>query len=397
MFLLASLPFDFFYSHLIIISFAVHTLLHVKKERLKMLLHTRTLVLQSVFFVTLLGMLYSANKNEAGVELGRQLVIVLMPVLFCLTTLNLEKYRDRLLMVFALCCTLTVAFLYLDALRVIRFYRYPLNTLWSPLFTNHNFSDPIGMHATFFALQVGLALVYLLYTLIKPGKAVYKLFYAACCMLLFAGLIQLSSKSVLAALLIAVSIAIPFFMLSGKRRVMFISACLVIAGTSVWAISKSATFRERYFTDLEKDLSQAQKNESTDPRLARWETAVGLIAQSPVIGHGSGSEIALLKDAYFNKKLYSAYLNGLNAHDEYLSFLLKTGIVGLLIYLATLAYGFNNSIRSKDVIFFSFMLLVATVGISENLLDVDKGTLFYGFFFSFFAYAKGRPLNAITI
>ena len=96
----------------------------------------------------------------------------------------------------------------------------------------------------------------------------------------------------------------------------------------------------------------------------------------------------LLQESFFNKKLYNSYLFRLNAHSEYLSFLLKSGIVGLAVYLATLVFGFKISLRKKDLLFFTFMLLVATVSLSENLLDVDKGILFYAFFFTFFIFSN---------
>jgi len=388
--LLFSLPFDLFYSHIILISFAVHTLLHVKKADLKQVFKIKTLLLQSVFWVTLIGMLYTPNKNEAGNELSRQIVIVLMPVLFCITSLDVKKYRERLLTAFALCGTITIAYLYLDAFRVIRFYHYPVKMLFAPAFTNHNFSAPIGMHATFFSLQIGVALVYLLSAIIKKNTFGNKLLYAICCVILSAGLIQLCSKSVFVALLIAINLAVPFFILRGQRRTVFMVSSIAITAMAILVLSRSATFKERYFTDLEKDMSQASAEETTDPRLARWGTAIELIGQAPIVGHGAGSEIPLLKEAYFSKKLYSSYIHGLNSHNEYLSFLLKSGIIGLVIYLLTLAYGFNNAVASKDVLFLTFMLLVAIVSLSENMLDVDKGTMFYGLFFSFFIFSTGR-------
>ncbi|HNK29035.1 MAG TPA: hypothetical protein PKG65_08935, partial [Ferruginibacter sp.] len=53
------LPFHFFYSQLVIISFAVHTLIHLRKERLKLLWSRQVLVQVSVFFIGLLSVLYS--------------------------------------------------------------------------------------------------------------------------------------------------------------------------------------------------------------------------------------------------------------------------------------------------------------------------------------------------
>lgn len=383
--LLISLPFDLFYSHLILISFAVHTLIHLKKEKFAEIFTWRTLILASVFFVDLIGISYSPYKKEGFTDLGRQAVILVIPVLFCLTNLDLNKYRDKLLLGFSLCCTLTVAFLYVDAFWAIRYYHLSLAALVSPAFTNHNFSAPIGMHATFFSLQVGIALVYLITQLIKTAT-VWRdsAVYGVCCVVLSAGIIQLSSKATCGAVLIAIGLAVPLFVLSGGKRALFLMSGAFVTCIVAGLLYRSATFRERYFTDLRMDLSKNDAHEVTDPRLVRWGVAVKVIERSPIIGHGSGAEIPLLRETYFDHKLYSSYLNSLNCHNEYLSHLLKWGIIGFAAYLATLVYGFKRAISLRDALFLSFMLLIAVVSISENILDVDKGTMFYGFFFSFF-------------
>jgi O-antigen ligase len=387
--LLFSLPFDFFYSHIILVSFGVHTLINFKKENIRSIFNVRTLILQSVFFVTLFGIVYSPDKNAGFTGLGRQLAILLIPILFSITSLDLKKYRNNFLLGFSLCSTLTIGYLYLDALRVIHYYDYALKTLFSAAFTNHNFSDPIGMHATFLALQVGLALVYLLSILIKQTDRNSKLFYGACCGLLSIGLLQLSSKSVCVAILIAVCFAIPFFILKERRkRLQFIIASLAIVILSAWVLSRSQTFRDRFFNDLKDDISQSSNGDITDPRLSRWKVAAELISKSPVIGYGSGAEIGLLKNGYFDKKLYNSFLNNLNAHNEYLSILLATGIWGLMVYLTSLYYGFKNAMASNDVIYLTFILLIVIVSLSESVFDVDKGTMFYGLFFSFFVFTN---------
>ena len=114
--------------------------------------------------------------------------------------------------------------------------------------------------------------------------------------------------------------------------------------------------------------------------------AANLITKSPVIGYGAGSEIPLLGEKYYARKFYTAYLHRLNAHNEYLSFLIRSGVWGLAVYLVTLAYGFRMAFRKKDIVFFGFMVLVVVVSLSENILDVDKGVIYYSFFFPFFVF-----------
>ena len=62
--------------------------------------------------------------------------------------------------------------------------------------------------------------------------------------------------------------------------------------------------------------------------------------------------------------------------------------MGLLIYLATLIAGFRMALKRKDLLFFTFMLLITIVSASENVLDVDKGIIFYAFFFSFLCFLQ---------
>src|ERR1700744_1591062 len=188
MLLMATLPFDMFYSHLVLISFALHTFINFDKNLFKQVFKLRTLVLQSVFFVTLLSTIYTINLHDASTEIGRRVVILLFPILLYLNPLDLKKYRPQLLLSFALVCTLTILFLYADALRTIRHYRLPLKMLFSAPFANHNFSEPIGIHATFFSMQIGLAVVYLLSILVNEQVYRKKVFYLLCCAVLIGGL-----------------------------------------------------------------------------------------------------------------------------------------------------------------------------------------------------------------
>lgn len=395
--LLASLPFNRFYSHLILISFAVHVLIQFNKRRFQSVLKWRTLLLQSVFIVTALTSAYSINKHAALNQSELQLPILLIPVIFPLSGFNLKKYRQPLLMGFAVIGTLTILYLFWDALRTIRFYKLPFTELFSAAFTNHNFSEPIDMHATFFSMQVVIALVYLLTVVAGNTTWRLKVFCSVCSVILFAGIIQLCSKSALFSLFVVMGVAFPLFSLTGKFRLKFaasIWALILIAGLSAFKVT---AFKERYFDELKSDLSKPVIGESVEPRLVRWNVAGELILSSPVIGHGAGSEIGLLHEAFYQKKYYNSFLNNLNAHNQYLSFMLQSGLIGLIVYLLTLSYGFKLALERKDLLFFTFMLLLAVVSLSEDYLTVDKGVFFYAVFFSFFIFSGSETRNKHTV
>jgi O-antigen ligase len=384
---LISLPFDRFYSQLILLSFIIHTLLHVKKERLRYSFSRKVIILQSVYFLTIICTLYTINIKGAFLDWDKQLSIFVFPLLFGFTSLDIRKYKLQLLEIFSIACTLTIAYLYIDAFRIIYYKHLPFSTLFSEVFINHNFSQPIGTHATYLSMYVALSLSCLIYLYTKEISQIKKTIFIICCFVLFAGLIQLCSKAVFIAVIFIITVVLPYFLLEGNKRIKFIVITAIISALTLVAIFNTDVLRIRYFTSLQSDLTKVSVTHD-ESRLLRWNSALKVIKKSPVIGFGTGSEVPVLKDQYFKDKLYQSYVSELNAHNQYLSFLLRSGIIGLLIYLFILGFGFRESVKRKDVIFLSFMILVATVSISENILDVNKGIFFYSFFFSFFLFSE---------
>lgn len=385
--LLVFLPFDMFFTHVVFISFAVHTLLHVKKNRLREIFTWRNAILQAVFFIVLLSVSYTSYTTIAWTDVTRLLLILLFPLFFSLNPLNINKYRDRLLFVFSLTCALTIAYLYLHVLMLIRYFGLPFSNIFSHVFLNQNFSDPINMHATFFSLQVAVAFFYFLSRLFKADTLNSRLFYLALTLLLFAGLVQLGSKSVLIVILLALNLAVPFFIIQKSNRLKYILTAVTLSVIFMGGLLATNSLRARYVTGLKTDLSNPVLAESVEPRLTRWNASLELVAKKPFIGYGAGSEVSLLGDQFFNKKLYISYLNRFNAHNQYLTFLLITGIAGLLVYLLTLAYGFKMALRENDLLFFIFLLLITIVSLSESLLNAEKGVFFYSLFFSLFVFS----------
>jgi len=91
--------------------------------------------------------------------------------------------------------------------------------------------------------------------------------------------------------------------------------------------------------DFSQDLDGASEN-----RLQIWAYAYRLFLQSPVIGHG----------------LYSfAFFDGeetwLSTHNQYLSFMAETGLIGLIVFLGLFFCGFRSgwalSMRTEDKFF----------------------------------------------
>ena len=155
-------------------------------------------------------------------------------------------------------------------------------------------------------------------------------------------------------------------------------------------------YRTRYVSDFRNDLFKSTAGAKENWRRERWKVSFELIRRAPIAGQGSGSEIPLLKQKYFEKKMFSSYLNELNAHNQYLSFLINSGIIGLLVFLATLGWGYRKAIKRNDLLLLSFLVIITAIGFSEDLLDVNKGIFFYAFFFPFFIFSKKKVENSTS-
>jgi O-antigen ligase len=386
--LAASLPFDRFYSHIILVSFILHVIIQFKKNKIQPLPLSYLLVLTSLFFVTAISTIYSINRPAAWTEWGRQITILLFPLSFYYSGFDFKKNMPRLLSGFSVVCTLVVSYLYKDAWRVMQFYKLPVSALFTQAFVNHNFAEPINMHATFLSMQLAVALVFCLMQVIQNTLLKSRLLYGSCALILLCGLMQLCSKSVFVCLLISINIILPLFLLNGRSRRNFIGITVTASIFIIGLFFSSRTLHDRYINDLKADLTEKDIGGTAESRLTRWAVVAEMIGKAPIIGYGAGTEVDLLQQQFFQKKYYNSFLHQLNAHNQYLSFLLKSGVWGLFIYLATLYWGIKQAMLLKDPLFLTFMLLIALVSLSENVLDVDKGVIFFSFFFSLFVFAN---------
>jgi len=387
------LPFDRFYSELLLISFTLHTFLHIRKHPFTPGRIKQMLLLQSVFILSVLGLAYTSNRQEALELCERQLAIALFPLLLCLTKLDIRKYKDHFLTTFAITCVIAMLYLYADAFHIIVYNKLPLQRIFTRAFLNHNFSDAIEMHATYFAMYAFVSLVIVWSLFVQATCITVKVFCGLGMLILFAGLVQLASKAAFVALLICLYFLFPLFIQNTRKRIQFILTGIGLSVILLVFICGMPDLKERFITEFRDDIQQAPNSAIAEPRIERWAIAVQLIKQSPVVGHGTAAENLLLKDAYFNRKMYVSFLMGLNTHDQYLSIAINHGIVGLLVFLFTLYVGFQVAIQKKDRIFLCFMVLLFVVSLSENILNLNKGIFFYAFFFSLFLMTSVQSTN----
>ncbi len=370
------LPYDFFYSQMALAGLAAFTLIQLRIKQLKLLASMPVLLPLAVYLLNFAGLLYSPDKKEALNIAGRQAAMLILPVLLVLNTDIIKKYKNRLLDVFAVGIVVALLYLFTDAFRIIGYYHLPATSLFTVAFMNHNFSKPIDIHATYLSMYVAFALVILVVGL--PEKKGWRLYLRiAAIVLLSTGLLQLSSRAVFVALLLIANIIIPLLLIPAGRRRRYLFISLTATALLLVSFFSIDAFRMRYIYDLKTDLAgQRVKNELVESRMERWAVVAEIVKKAPLLGHGSGAEQQLLQDTYYENKMYGSFLNEFNAHNQYLYFLICFGAAGLLLYLFVLYRGTAMAWQQKDTEFAAFMVLIAVVSLSENVLNLNKGVFF---------------------
>jgi O-antigen ligase len=107
-----------------------------------------------------------------------------------------------------------------------------------------------------------------------------------------------------------------------------------LAGVVVLAFFATPLGARRVASETSTSLSAAERGETTstfDTRLYRWKTLLPEWEGSPVFGRGIGTTTT-------TESTSTNRLNFLLPHNEYLRYLVETGVIGLAILIAALTY-----------------------------------------------------------
>jgi len=98
--------------------------------------------------------------------------------------------------------------------------------------------------------------------------------------------------------------------------------------------------------------------------------------------------VALKRWMWFSlkKNLFISYMENFNSHNQYLSYLLKHGILGFLLFVGAFVYYLRLGFKHRSFMYVAFLLLLLIGFYTENILDSNKGIVFFAFFNTFFGY-----------
>ncbi len=140
---------------------------------------------------------------------------------------------------------------------------------------------------------------------------------------------------------------------------------------------------------LDEESSLGRTWDGLHLRLAIWDCATDVIKRHPLAGVGVGDAQQTLQEAYENRKFYFASRhNTYNAHNQFLEQWLMTGIVGCLLFILALAIPLILSLKNDKLLYSLFLIIFICFCLTESVLEVTKGVVWFSFFNSIFAFQK---------
>jgi O-antigen ligase len=384
-----SLLFLTYLNSILSILLVVYWLIFSKKEFDIATLKTRLMLLFiSLYAIGVVGLIYTNNIRAGIATLETQSAILFFPLVFGTTSVLdqsiLKKITNHFLIAVALASVTGLGY------GILKYFQ----TVNSALLT----SDHILLFHVVRPVTMGLFCLLatiVAFEKVNVSSTKTRGWLYALIVLMTLMVFLLSIRLIIVCWLL---IVFYYFLAIVKQRlykVLLIISAVVLLITSAFAIptvkkqwDELFDFSANSTITLDKDSSLGKSWGGKALRIAIWKCGADVLKKHWLIGVGTGDVQDSLQRAYENRKFFFASMyNKYNVHNEYLQITLANGLPGLLILLLCILYPLLNYRKTfSGNVYFLFLLLFAVVGMTESILEVNKGIIWYSFFNSIFAF-----------
>jgi len=328
-----------------------------------------------LFAVYSFSMVYSVSLVEGLQRLETKLSLIGISLVIFSSTLSKEEIKSIFL--FFVCSNLLVG-IGLILMASVRF----INSGNGNVFFYHELTSPIGLHAIYFANYLCFGIFILIFNSEDKLKLHAKVLLILLSLLLIA---MLSALLVIGFLILAFVVAVSVYLSTRTNlfRTIFTSiSFLAVLGFLLLLVPRT---REKILQinrfDYRMDDPDYKWNTVT-LRLAIWQCALPIAKDEPIFGVGVGDENIALQASYLKFNFKEGIRCNYNTHNQYFSTCIATGIIGLFVLLGMIIMPMLGAFRQQNWLLFSFLSLISISFLTENILSVQKGVVFFSFFYS---------------
>lgn len=350
----------------------------------------RAIIPAMIFFLAhLVGLLWTENIDFGLFDVQIKLPIFLLPLGYASFEFFSKSEFHKILSGFVYGSLVAVLIGIVNAI-------YVYVTGQSPILDFYKVNISPVLHIGYFAMYLNMALVIVIYQILSNSERFYSVKNALNILLsmVFALAIFLStSRNQFLVMILIILLLYVYGIVRYRRWVLGIMTILTIwigASTLLKDIGKRDAKMHGFdkVAELVKNEGQVDKKaeESTAVRVLVWQSAFELIKSNPLLGVGTGDIKDELVRIYSNQEYESILKKKLNAHNQYLQSWAALGPIGLLSLLLAFVFPFINAVRSSNFVLGLFAITMGFACLTESILEVQAGAVFYGFLLTIFVY-----------
>ena len=347
------------------------------KKRKEILWKRRAFIIPFIllFSLYIIGLWTSSNTDIALKNISRVLTLLLLPTI--ILSHNKEDFNFKkiyyslgagLLTGMLICWGFVIESILTNATPL---RQAPYFFEW--IYSNWNLVKPIGVHPNYFALLI----VILVLAIIKTEELKFlrknKLKLVLLLFPFFLFLFELSSRVAMLAFVLVIIVSV----LQNRSRKKGILIGLFIVGLIVLSVKFD------YLGNKFSGLVDGRGNIKVE-RIQRWDFIIREFKKEDklILGVGSGDTEEIYTRAYINGNFKTALIEGYNAHNQFVEFLVSNGFFGLLVFVwVLLFFALKTKLKGEALSFFITIVLLSFI---ESFLCRAKGVFIFSFFISFF-------------
>ena len=333
------------------------------------------------------GTLWSENQSFAWFDVQIKLSFLLLPFIFMRSKSFCEEDFNKVLSSYIIGCSVAMVIGVLNA-----FYEYQIGSSTYLDFYAQKISP--SLHIGYFSMYMNFAIIILIYKLYFTSKELFSVvnIIRISLILLFSVAIFFStSRNGFLVLFFIFILAIVYSIVS-RRKWMFGTLLVLISWIALSSFlrdykNSTSDFHgfKQVVVAVEKKEVRKTEWESSAVRILVWKTAVEIIQEYPILGTGTGDIKDELVKLYKEKEYKYAYERRYNAHNQYLQTAAALGIPAGLILIFMIISPLFYSWKRWHFLGFFLAIIVGIACLTESVLEVQAGVVFYAFFASLFA------------
>ena len=345
-------------------------------------------LLPALYVMHLLGVLWTSNYSQAGLDLQIKLTFLLLPIIlssFQIDDAFINKIRRYFIGGVLVSCIYLLAIAFNSY-----FHSRQLSVFFYSELSSHL------MHPTYFSLYLNAALIFVFHEMILSNHRRTIWMGAAFMILFFSMIILLSARTAEATAFTSILVMIVlYWKKKGSYRFIYplLFVFAVSASLQVFMLKYSNRFTQVEVAVQHNQAPTTASYNSTTGRIEIWKETISLLPEYWLLGTGTGDVKDVLNQEYHKHDFAYGYEKSLNAHNQYLQSFLALGIIGLLLFVLTIKIPWIMR-NSYHPLLLMMLFIFALNCLTESMLEAQRGAIFFAFMISIFGRShKVDPLR----